>query len=78
MANAAVWRKMALIRQPAGCGEKREYEAGTWLMVVGDVAFARDPTEWRSFSVLVGARDAGPFPYSLEPLAPFEFRGGPF
>jgi hypothetical protein len=38
MANAAVWRKMALIRQPVGCGQGDEYEAGTWLTVVGNFA----------------------------------------
>lgn len=56
MANAAVWRKMALNRQPVGCGNREEYEGRTWLMVAGLLHSLSDPTDrvfplcsrWRS------------------------------
>ena len=53
MANAAVWRKMALIRRPVSCGQSDEYEAGTWLMVVGHLHSPSDPTEYSVLSVFL-------------------------
>ena len=53
MANAAVWRKMALNRQPVGCGQSDEYEAGTWLMVVGHLHSPSDPTEYSVLPVFL-------------------------
>jgi len=59
MANGAVWRKMALIRQPGRCGEDGEYEAGTWVTGTGVFEAKRQDSGGFRLRAACGTPDKG-------------------
>ncbi len=79
MANAAVWRKMALIRPPVGCGRGHEYEAGTWLTGAQGFCFCVVIRLSRVLFLFLLTRGVL-VRFDLSPwrMVPFEFRSGPF